>query len=281
MLFSPDVLLALQGGPPPQAVIDKRPLWFVMMFMLGLTLFLRLAAFDILGGLLCGLLLILTAIIIRDGMKELPKFSLVFGLLCGVNFVFYVLPVLTSVLSGRSERHIHPVDHVRYRDPQQLTYTMTVKTMSFFDPHAGLLYNVQSAGMLMMPLCMLLGTYLGISAHQEIARYSSSLFGDDDGEYDVGLPARYGAVVGGGQSAAAQLGIGDGASQPGGAADEAGVIRGNAATAAAAAAAAVRAARQGVVGAAIGRLTTGSRGGAHGALATQKAFQGTAHKLGV
>lgn len=273
MFFSPDMLMAMQGSPPPQGVLDKRPLWFVLMMLLGLTLFLRMAAFDILGGLLCGLLLILVVVITRDGMKELPKFGLIFGLLCGINFFFYVLPVLSSVMSGRSERRIEPVDSVSYGDnSQRLTYTMTVRTKPFFDPRGSLLYNVQSAGMLAMPFCMLLGTYLGVSAHQEIARHSGSFFRDDESDdLDLARPGRYGAVAGGDASVA--NGRGDVAAADGG-----GIIRGTAATAAAAAVATVRAARHGAVfGAAVDRLSPGSRGPP---VPQQKAFQGTAHKLG-
>lgn len=209
MLFSPDLLLTLNGGPPPQAVIDKRPLWFVLMFFLGLTLVLRMAAFDIMGGLLCGLLLLLATIIVRDGMRELPKFSLIFGMLCGINFFFYILPLLSNLIGGRSERHIDPVESVSYSNTQQLTYTLTVRTTPFFDKRASLMYNIQSAGMLTMPISMLLGAYLGISAHQEVQRHSPTLFGTEDGEMGIdprpNVPAAgvagpqgivYGATVG-------------------------------------------------------------------------------------
>jgi len=177
MLFSPELLLAMQAGPPPQAVLDKRPLWYVFIGLLGFTMFLRMIIFDIMGGMLCGLLLLLSVVMIRDGMKELPRLGLIFGLLCAVNVMFYTLPMLTNILGGRSERHVEPVSSLRYSNTHQLTYTLTLRTRPFFDWGAGLLYNTQSVGMLAMPFCMLLGAYLGISTHHEIQRQSPSLLG--------------------------------------------------------------------------------------------------------
>mmetsp|Transcript_61833 Transcript_61833/g.143897 ORF Transcript_61833/g.143897 Transcript_61833/m.143897 type:complete len:261 (-) Transcript_61833:299-1081(-) len=259
MLFSPDLLLTLHGGPPPQAVINKRPLWFLLMTLLGATLLLRMAAFDIMGGLLCGLLLLLACVIVRDGMKELPKFSLIFGMLCGINFFFYILPLLSNIVGGRSERRIEPVESVTYSNTQQLTYTLTVKTTPFFDKRASLLYNIQSAGMLTMPLCMLLGAYLGVSAHQEVQRHSTRLLatptaGEEDGE----------------------LGISASTPAPGGGAAVPGRDRhagsDNRST--------NRAIRHGAIyGAALGRATAPPQG-EPGQKETRKAFQGTAHKLG-
>lgn len=195
-MFQPDLMLALHEGPPPQAVLNQRPLWFLLMFAFGATLLLRMVAFDILGGFLCGLLLLLAAFVVRDGMRGLPKFGFIFGLLCGVNAMFYFLPLISSVVGGRSERRISPVEAVRYRDMHQLTYTLTVRTTPFFDVDAGMLYNVQSIGMLAMPLCMLLGAYLGISGYQEVQRLSPGLLSVDDGALLEGALPRHGEYGG-------------------------------------------------------------------------------------
>lgn len=182
MLLSPEMLLVT--GPPPQSVLNQRPLWLTLMGVLGVTLVLRVMVMDILGSLLCGLMACLAAVVIRDGMRELPKFSLMFGLLCGINCIFYAIPVLGSVVSGRSERHVDPVDSSTYQDKsghmQRLTYTLTVRTSAFFDVHRGLLYNVQSLGELMMPLAMLFGTYLGFTAHNEFQNHISEYVIDEE-----------------------------------------------------------------------------------------------------
>jgi len=224
------------------------------MLLLGFTLLLRMAAFDIMGGLLCGLLLLLACVIVRDGMRELPKFSLIFGMLCGINFFFYILPLLSSVVGGRSERRVEPVESVSYSNTQQLTYTLTVKTTPFFDKRASLLYNVQSAGMLSMPLCMLLGAYLGVTAHQEVQRHSTRLLsgsasGDEDGELGLGAAA---AAAGAAQAREARRGAG--ANRPG---------------------------RHGAIyGAALGRAVGPPQSEPGQAKEQTMAFQGTAHKLG-
>lgn len=172
------------SGPPPQEIIDKRPWWFVLIGLLGATMVLRMVCFDLLGGLLCALMICLCLVIVRDGMRELPKFGLMFGLLCGINFVFYAMPVITQLVGGKSEQHVEPMrvaDMSRYHHTHRLTYTLTVKTTPFFDVAKGWMYNARSAGELLMPVAMLLGTYLGISAHYEFQSHLAEfLIGSDE-----------------------------------------------------------------------------------------------------
>lgn len=160
---------------------------------------LRLLTLDMLGGLLCALMICLCVVILRDGMSELPKFGLMFGLLCGINFVFYAMPVLGFIINGKSEQHVQPVDSADYDSGRsshihRLTYTLTVKTMPFFDPSRGFMYNAQSLGELLMPIAMLMGTYLGVSAHCEVSSHMVDLLGDDDDE--AGLAGDHGSASG-------------------------------------------------------------------------------------
>lgn len=168
--------------PPPQAVVNQRPAWLFLIALLGGTLLLRLVALDVLGTLLCGLLMLLSAVIIRDGMHELPKFSLLFGLLCGINLSFNIMTTVSSMLGGRVSQHVDPLGSQDFVDANththQLTYTLTVHHTPFFDATRGLLYNVQSVGMIAMPVSMLLGMYLGISAHMEILRLNPAFAND-------------------------------------------------------------------------------------------------------
>jgi len=172
-------------GPPPQAVLNQRPWWLLLIFILGTTLVLRVLSSDLLGGLLCGLMICLCAVILRDGMRELPKFALMFGLLCGINFVFYAMPVIGYIVSGKSEQHVQPMDSAdfgsEYSHTHRLTYTLTVKTTPFFDSSKGLLYNARSVGELLMPIAMLIGTYLGVAAHYEFQSHLADFMADDDG----------------------------------------------------------------------------------------------------
>lgn len=171
---------------PPQEILDQRPWWYLLISFLGLTLFLRMVSFDILGAVLCALMICLCTVILRDGMRELPKFGLMFGLLCGINFVFYAMPVLGAIISGKNEQHIDRLGDTeygpKYSHTHKLTYQLTVKTSAFFDVHKGLLYNARSAGELLMPIAMLLGTYLGISAHYEFQHHMIENLLDDEEE---------------------------------------------------------------------------------------------------
>jgi len=40
-------------GPPPQAILNQRPWWLFLVFMLGITMVLRVLCLDLLGALLC------------------------------------------------------------------------------------------------------------------------------------------------------------------------------------------------------------------------------------
>lgn len=187
LLFSSELITP--EGPPPQAVLNQRPLWWTLILLLFVTLTLRMAIFDFIGGLLCSLLLLVAYTIVHDGMKNVGKFSLLFGMLCGLNFFFYFMPFISNVITGRSERHIVPVEATNHDGLHELTYVLTVKSYAFFDLARGLLYNAQSAGMMAMPVCMLLGLYLGLSAHFETSRHALSIFrhdDDDDSEYGMG-----------------------------------------------------------------------------------------------
>jgi len=172
------------SSPPPQAVLNQRPWWFLLIFILGCTLVLRVLSFDLLGGLLCALMICLCAIVLRDGMRELPKFSLLFGLLCGINFIFYAMPVIGFIVSGKSEQQVQPIDSAdyggRYNHTHRLTYTLIVKTSPFFDSSKGLLYNCRSLSELLMPIAMLLGTFLGVSAHYEHQSHFEDMLPDDE-----------------------------------------------------------------------------------------------------
>lgn len=182
-MFLSNTMLTITS-PPPQAVLDKRPLWFVLIGVLGLTLILRVINLDILAGLLCALMICLSCIIIRDGMRDLPKFGLMFGLLCGINFVFYFMPIASSLILGKTEQHIVPAPRGGsgasdgYENDRHLEYTLMVRTTSFFDVKKGFIYNAGSVGELLLPVAMLLGTYLGISAHYEYQSHIGDFYDD-------------------------------------------------------------------------------------------------------
>lgn len=201
MLFSPDTLLPT--GPPPQAVLDQRWLWQILLALLGITLCLRLIGLDVAGALLTGLMLYFGIVMTRDGMQEMAKYAIVYAMLCGLNFFFDVLPLITE-LGGRVSKTTEPVSSTTSPDGvQKTTYTLTTETTPFFDPSQGFIYNVQSCAMITSPICMALGWYLATTAHTEMQRHSPELFQD---EFMAGPawagPAGRGAGMAGGAAAA-------------------------------------------------------------------------------
>jgi len=171
-------------GPPPQAVLDQRWLWSLLMLLLGLTFVMRLIGLDIAGALLTGLMLCFGIIMTRDGMQEMAKYALVYAVLCGLNFFFDILPLITE-LGGRVTRAKEPVGAVKDDNGvRQTTYMLTTKVTPFFDAKQGLVYNVQSLAVILAPVCMALGVYLSVSAHNELYRNSLTFTAQDFGTFE-------------------------------------------------------------------------------------------------
>mmetsp|Transcript_141597 Transcript_141597/g.394706 ORF Transcript_141597/g.394706 Transcript_141597/m.394706 type:complete len:262 (-) Transcript_141597:82-867(-) len=178
MVFSTDFLAS--SMPPPQSVLDQSWLWKLLLFLLGVTFLLRLIGLDIAGSLLSGLMLCVAGVMMRDGMRELGKYALVYAVLCGLNFFFDILPLITE-LGGRVSRTKEPVGATTDQDGiQQTTYVLTTKVTPFFDGKQGVVYNVQSLAMIISPITMALGIYLAVSAHSEIQRHVPILFEQQD-----------------------------------------------------------------------------------------------------
>lgn len=185
MLFGPATDFFVPPGPPPQVVLDQRWLWQVLIFLLGVTFALRLFGLDIPGALLTGLMLCFAVIMTRDGMQEISRYALVYAILCGLNFFFDSLPLLTE-MSGRVRRTAEPVQTVSEDGYKQTMYNIKVKVTPFFDSTQGLVYNIQSLAMIMSPICMALGLYLAFTAHSEIQRQTAAFWEDD--QIEDGFP---------------------------------------------------------------------------------------------
>merc|ERR1719389_229012 len=135
-------------GPPPQGILDKKWLWNVLLILLCLCFILRFVGLDIPGALLSGLMLCFVVLMTRDGMQEICRYALVFAVLCGLNFFFDVLPLLTE-LGGRVHSKTMPMTTTSASGMKQTVYTVTVQTTPFFDASQGLVYNVQSLAMIL------------------------------------------------------------------------------------------------------------------------------------
>jgi len=162
MFLSGDMILF--EGPPPQELLDKRWIWRFLLLLLAATFLLRIVGGDIAGAVLSGLMLCFAVVMIRDGMQEMMRYALTYGILCVLNFVLDIVPLVMG-FSGRVRRHTEPVAVMNDQGVQQITYTLTKRTTPFFDPSEGLIYNAQSLAMLLSPICMLIGACLSLSAH--------------------------------------------------------------------------------------------------------------------
>lgn len=154
-------------GPPPQSVLNQRWLWQLLIVLLFVTFMLCLAGVDVSGALLSALMLWLAIIITRDGMSELSRYALVFAILCFLNLVFEVLPLLTE-FNGRIQSTTHAHEVPGPKGESNYVYTVATKRTPLFDWSQGFVYNVQSLEMFVAPLTYALGVYLSVTAHQEI-----------------------------------------------------------------------------------------------------------------
>lgn len=181
-------LTAMQLDTPlPQEVLHQRCSWFFLIAMLAITLVVRILGMDLAGALLTGLMLGFAVVIVRDGMAELQKYNLVFGLLCSLNFFFDILPLL-SMLGGRRKEEIRPVPRADDSgmpvygggSHKEQTYSVTVKTYPFFDKSQGIIYNAESLSMVLSPICMLVGAFLSFRAHDAMMRHMPNVFAEED-----------------------------------------------------------------------------------------------------
>lgn len=184
MLLAND--LAVHSGPPPQAVLNQRCLWHLLMVLLCVTFLLRLIGLDIAGAMLTGLMFGFALVMTRDGMSEMTKYCLVYAVLCSLNFFFDILPLLTE-LGGRVQRSTDPGVTQQVDGIAKTTITITVRTTPFFDQDQGMIYNSQSLSMVFSPICMALGAYLAITAHNEA---TGGDFWADDRVEDRLVPVR-------------------------------------------------------------------------------------------
>merc|ERR1719254_368237 len=125
--------IVVPSTPPPQAILDHRWLWHLLLIVLGVCFVVRFVGLDIPGALLSGLMFCFGVIMTNDGMQEISRYALVFAVLCGLNFFFDVLPLLTE-LSGRVQSRTVPVSSQSATGIRRTVYTVTVKTTPFFDP---------------------------------------------------------------------------------------------------------------------------------------------------
>lgn len=159
----------ISQGPPPQAVLEKRPLWMLLLAMLLATALLRLITMDVVGGILSALMLLLAITMTANGMADISRYAVSFTALTMLCLFFDIMPLLAS-LNGRAEVVVEPSNRTQTGHETRVHFDTVIRTIPFFYGPAGLLYNVTSLSMMLSPATMVLALYLGSHAHIETQR---------------------------------------------------------------------------------------------------------------
>eukprot|EP00927_Polykrikos_kofoidii_P025496 TRINITY_DN22890_c0_g1_i2.p1 TRINITY_DN22890_c0_g1~~TRINITY_DN22890_c0_g1_i2.p1 ORF type:complete len:137 (-),score=15.31 TRINITY_DN22890_c0_g1_i2:180-590(-) len=117
------------SSPLPQSVLDQRKWWQLQFVLLGVTFALRLIGADFAGALLSAVMLSVSIVMTRDGMAELRKYSLAYGVLSLMNFIFDLL-LLSYAVTGRTDTEVpeFPAD-----DGSSESFGVTATTYPFID----------------------------------------------------------------------------------------------------------------------------------------------------
>ncbi|CAE7592017.1 unnamed protein product [Symbiodinium sp. CCMP2592] len=161
MLF----LAELRRSPPPEELLADRWKWFSLMALLTIVVVLQILTVDVVAVVLSGLLLLFGWRMIRDDMQEMPAYALVYGMLCGLNCCFTLLPLVADLAEGR---HVDETVHeptVRVNRTKYESWTTYTQITPFFDMSRGLEFNAESLCKLLTPLTMAAGCYLSACAH--------------------------------------------------------------------------------------------------------------------
>lgn len=159
--------IVLPSGATPRSVIAQLPLWYGYMFVLCVLVVIHLVTLSIIETIIGAVMTTLAWLLLRNRMKDAPKFVFVYAVLCVVNFFFDAVPLFAS-LRGRASIVVDPGYTFSADGVEQTTFTRTTRITPFFDMDQGVKYNVDSGAMIACPLCMLVGACLSIRAHFDI-----------------------------------------------------------------------------------------------------------------
>eukprot|EP00929_Paragymnodinium_shiwhaense_P103962 TRINITY_DN6784_c2_g1_i1.p1 TRINITY_DN6784_c2_g1~~TRINITY_DN6784_c2_g1_i1.p1 ORF type:complete len:234 (+),score=51.28 TRINITY_DN6784_c2_g1_i1:110-811(+) len=201
----------LPDDPVPEVVKDSHSRWWrCYMWMLLTLCVMRLFALDVIGALVTGIMAYLVHFITRDNCERMTQcIVLMYGFMCMLNLLLETV-VLFQQVSGRREQHMS----AKQIDSKSTTYTITEDKHAFFDQTMGPLYNMQSACMVLSPLCQLIGASL---CYYTYHAYPRSVFEEpDDGFGRQGLGGRGGGGNGGNYGAGGYGNYGGGGGGGGG-----------------------------------------------------------------
>jgi len=173
MLFGPQIT--------PPSVSDKWPAWYVLIFLLVTLAVMKMITVDLISAMLTILMIVLAYLIVRNKMESAHSIVMIYAVLCILNFVFDLVPLImslhgrTSVQDGRTHTQLKP-------GVERVQVTRIFRTTSFFDPHQGFKYNLQSISLILSPLTALMGAILSLKAVYDIQQWNEDngpMFADE------------------------------------------------------------------------------------------------------
>lgn len=123
-------------------------------------------------------MIVLAYLIVRNKMESAHSIVMIYAVLCVLNFVFDLVPLImslhgrTSVTDGQTHTQLKP-------GIERVDVTRTFRTTAFFDGHQGFKYNLQSVSLILSPITALLGAFLSLKAVYDIQQWSEDNPGFD------------------------------------------------------------------------------------------------------
>jgi hypothetical protein len=152
--------------PPPVALTKKKWQWNVLLVLLFIIFILHLATLDIAGAVICAMLFGLGVIMTRDGMRDIGKYCLIYAILCGLCFIFDIIPLMHDLTGRTTQNSKEPIAVTTDSELNVVrTFEIVEKQTPFFDKREGFNYNLQSFIMIFSPVIMLYGFYLAVHCY--------------------------------------------------------------------------------------------------------------------
>eukprot|EP00928_Gymnodinium_smaydae_P079719 TRINITY_DN63579_c0_g1_i1.p1 TRINITY_DN63579_c0_g1~~TRINITY_DN63579_c0_g1_i1.p1 ORF type:complete len:235 (+),score=41.82 TRINITY_DN63579_c0_g1_i1:92-796(+) len=177
-----DVLLG-EASEVPRVVREKYVYgWYVLFALWVVLAILRIVISDIIGAVMCGIMAYFVQFMVRQDCAKMSQYCLfLMGFISSLNCTLEFIQ-LASVASGR----VRQSEVVNSNgEAGSTTYTVSFEKDPLFDGALGPLYNMQSAVMVVSPICWLISFVLSYFSYNA---YSTFLF-DDGPEAPLVPPA--------------------------------------------------------------------------------------------
>lgn len=160
-------------GPPPEDLLAEWWKWICFMILLSSVWLLQILSSDYVDIAVTGILILFGWRMLRDNMKEMPVYVLVYAVLCGLDCCFTLLPLLGCMVAGRIVDHHVQAPVVHLNGTKLQSWTTYSEVVGFFDWSRGFRFNAQAFSTLLTPIVMALGCGLSIMSYMHVERMMS------------------------------------------------------------------------------------------------------------